>query len=103
MHGSTIQQATEHSSAKIDYKSQETTLRDLVRRIRNAIDELKLSPGAQTQLEVDVQTVEVQLSSAHPKAPIVSESLYSIRNILEGTVGSILASGLVFEISKFLG
>ena|SRR5258708_3821429 len=103
MYGSTIQQGTEHTSATIDYKSKESGLRHLLGQIRGSTNALELSPAALTQLEVDIQTVEAQLSSPHPKPVVVAESLQSMRNILEGIVGSLVASGLVLEISKYLG
>lgn len=103
MYGSTIQQATENTSATIDYKSQEAGLRDLLSQIRSSMNALELSAAARTQIDVDARTVEAQLLSPHPKPVVVRESLQSMRNILEGMVGSVIASGLVFEIGKYLG
>jgi len=50
---------------------------------------------------VDVGTIEVQISATAPKPSIVAESMRSIRSILEGAVGSAIASGLLPTISQY--
>lgn len=102
MHASTIQQGTDQTSAVIDYKSNEVEMRDLLKQIRCSLHDLELSAAARTQLEADAQTIEAQLLSPHPKPTVVRECLHSIRNILEGMTGSLVASGLVFEIGKYI-
>jgi len=54
------------------------------------------------QVQAEVSTVETQLSSPRPNHVILRESLWSIRNILEGCAGSLLASQLIIEMGKFL-
>jgi hypothetical protein len=100
MVGSNIQQASDHSSAVVDYKSKEPEVRQFLQHVLSSLDQLSLSSAARTQVEIDAKTVEVQMTSPHPKQSIVTESIHSMRNILEGLTGSLLASGLLFEMAK---
>ena len=54
-------------------------------------------------VQSDIATIETQLSSPRPKVEIIKESLRSIRNIAEGAVGSLAASGIVAGVAKLLG
>lgn len=103
MYGSNIQQGTQGSNVTINYTAKETELRSVLNKVQRSIDELQLTADAKSQLRVDIGTVQVQLSSPNPKTSIVAESLRSMRAILENAAGSLIASGLAFEISKYLG
>ncbi len=102
MYGSAIQQGTEQSSVMVDYKGEETGIRDLLKQIRESVNAMGLSPAARAQLEADAHTAEAQLASPHPKPLVIRECLRSIRNILEGMAGSLIASGLLLEIGKYV-
>jgi len=43
------------------------------------------------------------MSASKPKATIITECLGSIRRILEGAAGSVIASGLLSKIAALLG
>lgn len=43
-------------------------------------------------IRADVSTIDSQLKSPKPKINIIKEAAHSIRNILEGSVGSLLAN-----------
>lgn len=102
MYGSSIQQGTVGSSATINFKSIEADVKNILARIRNSVDEIDLSPDAKAQLSADANTIEAQLQSPHPKPAVITECLRSARTILEGAAGSVIASGIVFEIAKLL-
>lgn len=95
MIGSAIQQGTEGSQITVNYNAKSPEFKALVQKIREAAPHLGLSEDKINQLCVDIGTVEVQISGAAPKHSIITESMHSIRNILEGAVGSALASGLL--------
>jgi AbiTii len=100
---SQIQQGSAHSTqsmsvAGLDVKA----LTEFMASLNTYIADLKLGMTETRQVQADVSTVETQLSSPRPNHVILRESLRSIRNILEGCAGSLLASGLVFEINKLL-
>lgn len=101
MIGSAIQQGTESSQIKVNFNAKSPEFKALVQKIREAVPNLGLSEDKINQLYVDIGTVEVQTSGAVPKHSIITESMHSIRNILEGAVGSVLASGLLPAIYHY--
>ena len=46
----------------------------------------------------DIETIESQIKSPRPKSTIIKECLASIRTILEGAAGSMIAALLVQQI-----
>jgi hypothetical protein len=66
------------------------------------VPELKLDATTSEQLSAKVQEIETQLTSTNPGRNALHESLRTIRNVLEGCAGSLIASGLLFEIGKLL-
>jgi hypothetical protein len=100
---SQIQQGSDHSTqsmsvAGLDVKA----LTEFMASLNTHIADLKLGMTETRQVQAEVSTVETQLSSPRPNRVILRESLRSIRNILEGCAGSLLASGLILEINKLL-
>jgi hypothetical protein len=67
-----------------------------------SINDLGIEKALKDELLAEIITVESQTISPRPKQPIITESLKTIRNILEGATGSIIASGLIAEMVKFL-
>ena len=65
--------------------------------------QLGLAGDDEAVVQSDIATIETQLSSPRPKMEIIKESLRSIRNIAEGAVGSLAASGIIAGIAKLLG
>jgi hypothetical protein len=72
-------------------------------QIKTHIDDLGLTAQAKTDLQVDVATVEAQMKASRPKGAVITECFRSIRNIVEGTVGGLAASGILAAIAKVLG
>jgi len=104
MINSSIQQASPDATQIFSQGDTRTDeLRQLVAEIKNAISQLELQPDAQQDVAADVATLEAQLSSSRPKAVIITESLSTIRSVLEGVAGSAIATGLIAGIAKFLG
>ena len=103
MHGSSIQQGSQGATSLIDYKSKGADLRNLLEQVKDAVDDLRLSEAARTQLQADVRTVEAQLESPNPKPSIMMESLHSLKTIMENAAGSVIASALLPKILKMLG
>ena len=75
----------------------------LVDALKGTIDMLGLDENNKKKVALEIATLEAQAKSPCPKHPIMRESLGSIRNILEGTVGSIIASGLLYQIGLIFG
>jgi len=102
MYGSSIQQGTSASNVTINFKSTESDVKNVLANIRNSVEQIDLSPAAKSQLSAEVNTIEAQLSSPHPKPSIITECLHSAKTILEGATGNVIASGIVIEIAKLL-
>ena len=74
---------------------------NFIQLLRKHESDLKLS--APSQLEPEIQRVEAEIATPNPNQNVLRESLQTIRNIIEGCAGSLIASGLQYEIGKLLG
>ena len=77
-------------------------LGDLLEKIKSSIDELSLESEAKAELKAEVMTVEAQLSSPKPKPKVINECIGTVRRILEGAAGSVLAQNLLSQIMALL-
>jgi hypothetical protein len=96
-------QIQQHSSGTQTLKSGNDLqiIGDFIEKLRLSIDNLGFEQDLKEELLSEMITVESQTKSPRPKQPIITESLKTIRNILEGASGSIIASGLLVEMGKF--
>lgn len=97
---SQIQQFTEHSSQTLSSNVDLNALAELLTTIRTFLPSLELAPVELAEAEVELRTLELQAASPKPKFGVVRESLKSLRTIVEGGAGSLLASGIAAEITK---
>jgi len=74
----------------------------LLETIKESLDELQLDKDNKNNLDTGISTIESQMSLEQPNQVIIKESLKSIKNILEGCAGSLIASGLLFEVTKLI-
>ena len=70
--------------------------------LKKHTSDLNLDAPNREQLRAEVDRVENQISSGRSDDGLLRESLRSIRAILEGCAGGLIASGLMFEIGKLL-
>jgi hypothetical protein len=104
MSHSQIQQGTADSAQSGTFGSLNlAAVTEFVRALKTQLPQLGLTGDDEAVAESDIATIETQLSSPRPKVEIVKESLRSIRNIAEGAVGSLAASGIVAGVAKLLG
>jgi hypothetical protein len=100
MTGSPIQQGTSHSNVTVYFQTAD--VQSIIDKIRSAMADLPLSDESKNELELDIRTIEPQLSSPNPKRVVIAECLRSMRAVLEGIAGSIFATGIVYEIDKVM-
>ncbi|WP_310570958.1 hypothetical protein [Gemmatimonas sp.] len=100
---SQIQQFTETSSQSQTVSIDLNLLAELLKKVRTSIATLDLPPEDLAEAEVELKTLELQAASPKPKFGVVRESLKSLRTIVEGATGSLVASGMAAEIAKLLG
>ena len=96
MEASQIQQGTINNEQKVSYKiSSKNDISTFIDLLKSKVPELNLSPDDKSEVEAEITTIEAQLSSSRPKNIILKECLNSIKNILEGTSSSLVASQLL--------
>ena len=91
MHNSQIQQDTENLKQKIEQISYQTDLNNFLESFARDISKVQDQPTVQA-LRADMETIKIQNNASSPKKGVIKECLLSMKNILEGTAGSILAS-----------
>ena len=100
MIGSQIQQGTNQSTQTLSYSSNElAAIAKLVEDLKSQLAGLNLETEPEAQAKSDIATIETQIKSPRPKSIIVTECLKSLRAILEGTAGSIIATGLLQQLA----
>ncbi|WP_054995621.1 hypothetical protein [Pseudomonas ficuserectae] len=93
MQNSQLQQDAQHSSQHLDQRTSQVDLHAFLEAFSKDIAKLTDQPTAEA-LRVDVETIHLQTQSPVPKNGIIKECLESIRNVLEGAAGSVLATYL---------
>ena len=99
---SQVQQGTTDSSQTISTKNDLGGVASLVTELRSRIAELRLTTDVQKQMLAELNTIDAQLGAPQPKSTVIKECLGSVRNILEGCAGGILASGLLQTLASVL-
>jgi hypothetical protein len=75
---------------------------NFIGKLKEHASELKLDATRDEELRTTVQEIEIQVASTSPSLNALHESLRTVRNLVEGCAGSLIASGLLFEIGKLL-
>jgi len=75
-------------------------LREFINEIKSSLNNLEVSENDKNELNSEVNTIESQINSPKPKHSIIRESLKTIRHILEGVAGSVIAAELLKMLSK---
>lgn len=103
MIGSQIQQGTNQSSQVLTFNNNDLeTILKFISDLKRQLPELKLNEEIQAEITSDIETIESQAKSPHPKSAIIKECLLSIKAILEGMTGNVIAALLIQQIAIFL-
>jgi hypothetical protein len=70
--------------------------------MKGQLFELRLGAETQAEAESDIATIEFQIKSPRPKSIIIRECLISLRKILEGTAGNMIAALLLQQMVPLL-
>jgi hypothetical protein len=73
-------------------------LKEVIEALKNSLKELGLEDDTKGELVAEIKTLESHAASPKPKTSIIRESLLSVRSIIEGATGSLIASGLLSQI-----
>ncbi len=103
MTNSQIQQDTTYSSQSLfNNEIDIEKLKQIVNLIKESVDSLDIPEQSKSELTADIDTIQTQILSPKPKTSIIRECLHSIRNVLEGVAGNVLAPHLIGLIDPFL-
>lgn len=78
-------------------------IREIIRLLKENLDKLNLKIIDKADIQTEIQTIELQMSSSKPKSTIIKECLISIKRILENAIGSMVASDILSKIVALLG
>lgn len=93
--GSPIQSGSPGAKQDVTSNVNIPDIQEFISKLKAAAPELDLSDEDRDELTAEIATVEAQINSPKPKKQIISESLHSIRAILEGTTGALAATGFL--------
>jgi hypothetical protein len=98
---SQIQQGSPHAAQTMTAgDADKQAVERFLKMLNENLQELGLDPGSAERMKAEINTVTTQLGSGNPDRSILRESIHTIRNTIEGCAGSLIASGLLFEIGK---
>lgn len=103
IHDSQIQIEVENGTQNISTQFDISQIAKLARELRNGIGEVGIDDDCKKELDSEISTLEAQIKSPNPKNSIIGESLTSIRRILEGAGGNLVASGLLNQVGAVFG
>ena len=102
MQNSQIQQDSSGAIQKLNIEININNLLAFIAELNKSIDKLDLEQSKKQKLITEISTIESQASSPKPKKKIIFESLKTLRTILEGIVGNVIAAGLLSKLGQFL-
>jgi hypothetical protein len=70
-------------------------IRDFIGKLKEVAPELEISDDARGELTAEIATLEAQVNSPRPKSRTISESINSVRAIMEGAGGTLTATGVL--------
>ncbi|OHD14901.1 MAG: hypothetical protein A2086_10920 [Spirochaetes bacterium GWD1_27_9] len=97
---SQIQQATSNSTQTINYNKENfNSLYEFISELESKINEIQeINESNKEIVKDEIETIKALLDTKKPKKIFLMQSLNTIRNILEGATGSLIATGLITYI-----
>ena len=104
MDGSQIQQGTIDSTQQGTFEiTNQKQLLEFIELLKDKLPDLEISDDDKPEIEADIATIEAQMKSSRPKDGIIKESLSSIKRILEGASGAVIANELLKYLPALFG
>jgi len=100
---SQIQIETDNSTQNRVVEFEIAQIIKLIDALKSTIDVVGIDLTGKNEMQAEIQTMEAQTKSPVPKQSIIAESLFSVRRILEGASGNLVASGLINQIGVLFG
>ncbi len=102
MQNSQLQQDSSGAIQKLNIGINIDDLLAFITKLNKSIDKLDLEENEKQKLITEIGTIENQANSPKPKQKIIFQSLKTLRTILEGVAGNIVAAGLLSKLGQFL-
>ena len=102
MQNSQLQQDSSGAIQKLNIGINIDDLLAFITELNKSIDKLDLEENEKQKLITEIGTIENQSNSPKPKQKIIFESLKTLRTILEGMAGNVIAAGLLSKLAQFL-
>ena len=99
---SQIQAGTLSSSQSMENEIDFKKIHEFIEQLETASSELSLNEEKSAELVSEISTIKAQTKSPKPKPGILRESISSIRTILEGASGSVVAQGLLSIVKNII-
>jgi len=78
-------------------------LQELVEQISKYLNEMGLIEEKKKELRTITESMKIELAQKNIKSSRIRELLTSVRNILEGATGNVIAQGILAIIARFVG
>lgn len=104
MNNTQIQQNSDNATQNMQVTNSinKELIRTLIELFSNNIEKLDLDSSKQDEILTSIKTVSTQLESENPNPPIIYECFKTIRNVLEGVASSLIASGLIHQMTPVM-
>jgi low affinity Fe/Cu permease len=102
---SQIQQNVNNSSQTISLNEEYEKRDELIKYIstlKENIDKVGLESEKLSVITENVEVIESEIKKENTKPKVINECLGTIRNVLEGVAGSLIASGLIHQMGIFI-
>lgn len=103
MTNSAIQQGVSNSNQSIAFnESKKNDLKTVIKELQLIKEKLISNNEIITEFEAELSTLNSQEKSPRPKKVIISESLRTIRNLIEGVAGNMIAPSVIELINSLI-
>ncbi|WPC42845.1 hypothetical protein [Clostridium sp. JS66] len=78
----------------------EIKLQSLIEMISENIKDIELKEQEKKTIDILLQNISDELKKEKKDNQLIKKSINTVKNILEGITGSLIASGIVYELGK---
>ncbi|MEB9549022.1 hypothetical protein P4J60_02045 [Bacillus cereus] len=101
--GIQIQQQTSNSNQSMQQNHLDIQkIEELLKTIKENLEQIDLDSGQKATINTNIEMIEKQKQLSNPNPVIIKEGFSTIRNVLEGVTGSLIASGIIHHLGLFL-
>ncbi|NLV44319.1 MAG: hypothetical protein GXY07_07445 [Candidatus Hydrogenedentes bacterium] len=99
---SQLQQVSPHAVQELSCECDIPSIIPIIHKIKETLDDIALGNEEHTEMLAEIETICLQSQSPRPKLGIINESVNSIRRILEGATGNVLAMTYLSQVIDIL-